>query len=257
MTKPHLLVLDSDVRDWVFVPLTLFIVLMKLIMQYMHTAMSAAPPPDKELPEVREMQAAARSGRVRQLGGWIPEGALRMRRDFFAEKDSGLFSQKPQTRAMHEAMVTDPSMMADMMKKNLTGMVPQILMGTIVSFFFSGFVMGKVPFSLSPRFRPMLQRGVDLASLDVSYFTGLSYYILLLFSSRGPFSLAFREDTVDDAEVMRRQMAMGGGPGAFDAAGVFKSEKAAWESTFHEWALDGAEAEALRTLRHSGGGGGS
>jgi hypothetical protein len=65
-------------------------------------------------------------------------------------------------------------------------------MGTIVSFFFSGFVMGKVPFSLSPRFRPMLQRGVDLASLDVSYFTGLSYYILLLFSSRGPFSLVFR-----------------------------------------------------------------
>jgi hypothetical protein len=36
-----------------------------------------------------------------------------------------LFSAKPQTRAMHEAMVTDPSMMADMMKKNLTGMVPQ------------------------------------------------------------------------------------------------------------------------------------
>ena len=45
-------------------------------------------------------------------------------------------------------------------------------MGTMVTFFFSGFVMGKVPFSLSPRFRPMLQRGVDLASLDVSYFTG-------------------------------------------------------------------------------------
>jgi hypothetical protein len=45
-------------------------------------------------------------------------------------------------------------------------------MGTAVTFFFSGFVMGKVPFGLSPRFRPMLQRGVDLASLDVSYFTG-------------------------------------------------------------------------------------
>jgi len=230
---------------------------------------------------------------------------------------------------MHETMVTDPSMMADMMKKNLTGMVPQvggeglwvglgldpslglglgcnadaasgthtapflqhqqshnpkpkvhtaastphppppnpqtdtpphpqILMGTLVTFFFSGFVMGKVPFGLSPRFRPMLQRGVDLASLDVAYFTGLSYYILLMFSSRGPFSLVFREDTVDESEVMRRQMTMGMTPGAgFDAAGVFKSEKAAWEATTHEWGLDGAEGEALAVLRKRAGSGGA
>ncbi|KAI8475168.1 MAG: integral membrane protein DUF106-domain-containing protein [Monoraphidium minutum] len=227
---------------------------MKLVMQYVHQAMSAAPPPDKELPEVREMQAAARSQRVRALGGWLPEGALAMRKTFFADKDAGVFSAKPQTRAMHEAMVTDPSVMADMMKKNLTGMVPQIAMGTIVSFFFSGFVMGRVPFGLSPRFRPMLQRGVDLASLDVAYFTGLSYYILLLFSSRGPFSLVFREDTVDEAAVMRQQMNMGMAPGAgFDAAGTFKAEKAAWEATYHEWALDTAEADALRVLRARSG----
>ncbi len=41
--------------------------------------------------------------------------------------------------------------------------------------------MGKIPFPLSPRFKPMLQRGIDLVGLDVSYFTSLSYYILLLF----------------------------------------------------------------------------
>lgn len=39
-----------------------------------------------------------------------------------------------------------------------------------------------------------------------------------------------------------------GGPG-FDAAGVFKSEKAAWEAVPHEWALEGAEREALAVLR--------
>jgi hypothetical protein len=46
MARPHLLVLDSDVRDWVFVPLTLFIVLMKLVMQYMHQVRpgTALPP---------------------------------------------------------------------------------------------------------------------------------------------------------------------------------------------------------------------
>lgn len=40
--------------------------------------------------------------------------------------------------------------------------------------------------------RTVPQRGIDLASLDVSYFTSLSYYILLLFGLRGVFSLVFR-----------------------------------------------------------------
>ena len=33
----------------------------------------------------------------------------------------------------------------------------QIAMGAFVSFFFSGFILGKVPFPLSPSFRIMLQ----------------------------------------------------------------------------------------------------
>ena len=33
----------------------------------------------------------------------------------------------------------------------------QLAMGMVVNFFFGGFVMGKIPFALSPRFKPMLQ----------------------------------------------------------------------------------------------------
>jgi len=65
--------------------------------------------------------------------------------------------------------------------------------------------MGRIPFSLSPRFRPMLQARVDLASLDVSYFTSLSYYFALLFAMRGP-QLSVQEMTLDETEMMRRQM---------------------------------------------------
>jgi hypothetical protein len=32
----HDIALDKDVRDWVFIPLTIFIMLVKLVMQYMH-----------------------------------------------------------------------------------------------------------------------------------------------------------------------------------------------------------------------------
>lgn len=33
----------------------------------------------------------------------------------------------------------------------------QIAMGMFVNYFFAGFILGKVPFGLSPSFRPMLQ----------------------------------------------------------------------------------------------------
>ena len=56
-----------------------------------------------------------------------------------------------------------------------------------------------------------MQRGVDLPSLDVTYFTSLSYYILLLFGLRGVFMLFFRENTIDETQMYRQQMGMGGG----------------------------------------------
>lgn len=233
----------------VFLPLTVFILLMKLMMQYVHNMTMASTPASKELPEIKEQQAVQRSGRIRAAANWLPESAFRMRKEYFIEKTTGLFNQQPKTRAMHETMATDPSIMADMMKKNLTGMVPQVVMGTAVSFFFSGFVMGKIPFSLSPRFRPMLQRGVDLATLDVSYLTSLSYYFALLFACRGPFSLVFRENTLDETEMMRRQMNPMAAGGGFDAAGMFKAEITAYGALEHEWALAGAEEAALALLR--------
>ena len=39
----------------------------------------------------------------------------------------------------------------------------------------------------------ILQRGVDLPSLDVTYFTSLSYYILLLFGLNGLLRMLFRD----------------------------------------------------------------
>jgi hypothetical protein len=41
-------------------------------------------------------------------------------------QDTGVFHQKTVSKSMQEAMATDPTMMVDMMKKNLTGIVPQV-----------------------------------------------------------------------------------------------------------------------------------
>ena len=59
----------------------------------------------------------------------------------------------------------------------------KIVTGAWVNFFFSGFVVAKVPFPLTQKFK--LQRGVDLSSLDVTYISSLSWYFLNLFGMQG------------------------------------------------------------------------
>ena len=66
-------------------------------------------------------------------------------------------------------------MMTKMMQGNMTMMVPQMIMMSVIPHFFSGFVLGKIPFPLTPSFKGMLQRGVDLKTLDTAYITSMSW----------------------------------------------------------------------------------
>ena len=62
-----------------------------------------------------------------------------------------------------------------------------VLMGWI-NYFWSGFLLVKLPFGLTQRFRPLTQRGIELSSLDVRYVSSLSWYFICIFGLRGIIS---------------------------------------------------------------------
>ena len=160
-----------------------------------------------------------------------------------------MFNQKVEKMTPQQQMLSDPSAMTNMMYNNLSNIVPQMATMAWVNFFFSGFVVARVPFPLTQRFRGMLQRGVDLAELDVTYVSSLSWYFLNLFGINGLLGLALGETTSamqDPSMAMAQQQAAMMG---MDTKGAFVGEKEALEGQHTQWALPGIETNAIATLR--------
>lgn len=159
-------------------------------------------------------QALVRSRLLRENGKWLPKQAFLMRRHFFNDKDTGYFKTPRQAAPANNPM-TDPNAMTDMLKGNVTNVLPMIIIGGWINWAFSGFVtskivyvstfiiglfynfswcLAKVPFPLTLRFKPMLQRGVELVSLDASWVSSASWYFLNVFGLRSIYSLVLGEN---------------------------------------------------------------
>lgn len=154
------------------------------------------------------------------------------------------------------SMMQDPNVMMNMMQGNFAMMVPQMLMMGIVNYFFSGFVLGKIPFPLTPSFKGMLQRGINLTTLDTAYVTSMSWYFLVMFGMRGLYSIVLGAGAeTDDTKMMQQQMGMGGQPGQQpDMNKIFAAEAENIQMVEHTWFLDGAEERLLRPAAKPVGG---
>jgi len=178
---------------------------------------------------------------------FIPSTAFVVRREYFNNKEKGVLQQDTSGTNPQQAAMGDPNMMMDMMKRNMSMIIPQIVIAGWVNFFYSGFITAKVPFPLTQRFRAMLQRGVELQSLDVTYVSSLSWYFLNLFGLRGLFSIVLGENTIDDTQMamqMQQQMATG-----MDTSKAYVAERENLELIQHMWALERAEESASMLLK--------
>lgn len=201
-----LLVLDSAIRDWVVLPIVVMVILVGMGRHYAQILLKSTPIlTEGDLVEVRSKQIIQQALRLRLNGRYLHNDAFQRRKTYFVRRKTGLLREKtpPATNPM-----SNPLAMMDMMKGNITFMLPNFAMMGFVSYFFSGFVCLKVPFPLpSSRFRLMLQRGVDLNTLDVSYVSSLSWYFLVTFGLSGVYKLILGDNVdLDDAKMMQQQV---------------------------------------------------
>jgi len=249
-------VLDSSIRDWVLIPIVAVMFIVTILRTNITKLMQTGK--KSELKAIQQSQTLIRTRRLAANANKLPPSSFEAHRNILAHKETGLLAvtgsaegnQSPMASAMMNPMMSDPSYMMDMMKNNMAMIVPQILLMTWVSYFFSGFVAVKIPFPLTVRFKPLLQRGIELASLDVSYVSSLSWYFLVLFGLRGVLSLALGEGNVtDDTKMMAGQMDTGAMMQQMDIIKTYTSERENLELVQHSWALEDAERRLVNRDR--------
>ncbi|CAI9552630.1 unnamed protein product, partial [Staurois parvus] len=242
MTEPELL-LDSNIRLWVVLPIVFITFFVGMIRHYVSILLQS----DKKLTQeqVSDSQVLIRSRVLRENGKYIPKQSFLMRKFYFNNAEDGFF-KKTKRKVVPPSPMTDPTMLTDMMKGNVTNVLPMILIGGWINMTFSGFVTTKVPFPLTLRFKPMLQQGIELLSLDASWVSSASWYFLNVFGLRSIYSLILGQDNAaDQSRVMQEQMTGAAMAMPADTNKAFKTEWEALELTDHQWALDDLEEELM------------
>ena len=239
------LLLDPSIRIWVFLPIVIITFLTGIIRHYVSLLISSTK--KVTLQQVQDSQALIRSRMLRENAKFISRQGFLMRRAFFNAEETGYFklaAKRPSNQAPNP--MTDPSMMTDMLKGNVTNVLPMILIGGWINWTFSGFVTTRVPFPLTLRFKPMLQRGIELMSLDASWVSSASWYFLNVFGLRSIYALVLGENNAaDQTRVMQEQMSAGAMAMPPDPKAAFKAEWEALEVCPHDWALKNVENELM------------
>lgn len=252
----HELLLDQKIRDWVLIPIFLSSLLVGLGRQYAASLLSksttiSAPKP-QELLVQRAKFALARARRFRANSFVLTNSRFQQKRALFNAPKTGVICAKPVVEGEENQPAApvnpmqNPDMMANMTKQQLTSMGPQMAMMGFVSYFFTGFVICRVPFPLTNGFREMLQKGVVLQSLDVSYVSSLSVYFLFMFGLSGLFFILLQGGGEDlpmmgmDPNMMQQQQQQ-----PFDEDKMFQQEREQIDLVHHHSLVASAETRLL------------
>jgi hypothetical protein len=144
-----------------------------------------------------------------------------------------------------------PEMMFDLMKNQFGNMFAQTAMMWWVNFFFMGFVLMKLPFPLTLRFKQMLQSGVSTDDLDVRWVSSISWYFIATMGLNSVMNVLFRDDSTAkllEQQMIHQQQPMAGF-GAPQQDKMMIAEANDIQIIPYEYVLDGVEERLLQSYQ--------
>jgi hypothetical protein len=255
------ILLDEKIRDYVLLPIFFVVILCSALRSNLLSIFGSAP--KVNLKEAKTNNMLARCKKLRESGNYLSEKAFKTRKAYFIKKDVGALMKPPAPKdpMAQLSQGPDPMMAMGMMKNQMVFMVLQGGLGYWVSHMFSGFLVAKTPFPLTFQFKSMLQRGVEVSSLEPGYVSSLCWYIFVMMSSSGLTGLvqSFRDAskaTTDDDPMSVMMGGMGGmanpmmgGMGGPDMSKIYKQEQESLEIYQHDFVLENVETELWRKWR--------
>ena len=184
--------LDSSLRNFIFIPLTIITICVSLLMKYLNTLFNKNKKQElhiktKSLDEfsfeqemksrdsdLRIQNAIARANLLKDNFMYISEKGFKKRQAFLNEYFSRQFEEK-------QADLMNPNMMTDMLTRNISNAIYYISLFVVGGYFFSGYLILKLPFGLTRRFKSMMQQGLSLPDFDPSYVSAISWCLILVF----------------------------------------------------------------------------
>lgn len=143
-----------------------------------------ATPKPQPAPEMRQTRSLARGINLRTNGPTVlTPSSFADRKTYLttAFRDGDFLADPDSKDESGQNQMPDMENMMTMMKSQIPMMLPQTLIMGWINAFFSGFVILKLPFPLTPQFKDMLQSGVGTRDLDARWVSSLSWYFLSLF----------------------------------------------------------------------------
>lgn len=133
------LVLDPAIRNWVVLPMFFITLFVGIGRHYVSQIIKSSDQTEVEV--IRHRQTAMKAQRLRVASTFISEDSFQMRKNYLCQKETGLLRENVPGPPNP---MSNPTAMIDMMKGNMTFMLPNMVMMAFVSYFFAGFVLVKV-----------------------------------------------------------------------------------------------------------------
>ena len=248
------LMLDDKLKYWVLLPISIVMVLAGVIRQ---AIMSMIGPGVKSTAVVK-LTESSYIGKTQALignGSNLSSDSFDMRREYLTQvlsegKYLAIANDNGNAGGMANPF-TDPGMsdaMMNMAKGNMANFIPQTLIMWWVNHFFAGFVLMKLPFPLTVRFKEMLQSGIMTPDLDVRWVSSISWYFISVLGLNPVYSLLLSDTEGIDMIQQQSQQQMGpiGGPGQPQPDALMKSLANDLTLAQHQTCLDGIEERVLR-----------